>query len=408
MADLDALKQELSANSPWLTVVPLVDDLSKELDQKISDVDKEISPGSKLPYDELRYESLLADASSLIDRCLAYRREYSDLVAQALRQALEYDLFSKQRGALKDLEIAEWLRTQKKSEVEGQRVVQQVFANSEGVLEKGFAASAKLAADIAQGFVNQEDESGARRAAISNKWTALEYYQRTLNDLHQADGQAMNYGQRANRIKALLVEDFTQAYRKAKIAAGGLDKIMDVNIALTRTVHAMAPLDDVTMWLRQLIEAYDRKTSHDSEYLLLFRFSKNLPSEGRPELDLSDADDPRPLSAVRVERPRARAVGAQVMFKSENSPRLFEHARLILRINPRDRQPFLLPNVSVNPPSSRDLYTGPGIFDVIVGAGWTWEWLSSDHAISSILSAENGFRNSVYQVTLCFTCVASR
>src|SRR5262249_49415155 len=44
-------------------------------------------------YDPYLYESLMADVAKLLDRCLANRRECSDLEAQGVRRALEYDLF---------------------------------------------------------------------------------------------------------------------------------------------------------------------------------------------------------------------------------------------------------------------------------------------------------------------------
>jgi hypothetical protein len=66
----------------------------KSFDQRTTEA---ISSAASLesPYDIYRVEQLLGDMSELLDRCLAYRREYYDLDTQAVKSALDHDLFQR-------------------------------------------------------------------------------------------------------------------------------------------------------------------------------------------------------------------------------------------------------------------------------------------------------------------------
>src|SRR5262249_35863118 len=81
--------RRLAKSSPWITNV-FVDD--KLLYEYIRDAVNEVKDKDP-PYNPFLYESLMADVSGALDRCLAYRRECASLESQAVNRALEYELF---------------------------------------------------------------------------------------------------------------------------------------------------------------------------------------------------------------------------------------------------------------------------------------------------------------------------
>src|SRR6185503_1274983 len=83
------------------------------------------------------------ELSKLVDRCLAYRREYNDLIANAVRQGLEYDLFSKQVDVLVKLDSMSWVEQLRRMEATNQHNAMNEFSADPGsVLARGFGSLA--------------------------------------------------------------------------------------------------------------------------------------------------------------------------------------------------------------------------------------------------------------------------
>jgi hypothetical protein len=166
------------------------------------------------PYDPYQIETLVSSASSLLDRCLTYRREMYDLEERAVRRALEYQLFNDQYDAQLNIELAASLEDQRELERDAQLAGSTAFKNATGdALAPGFAAITDGSAQSSQKAVEAEK---ARKAWVNKKWEKLKDFQIALQGRHNTPGHSLNYGERFNRTRAFLEQDIAAAYQKAK------------------------------------------------------------------------------------------------------------------------------------------------------------------------------------------------
>src|SRR5262245_1912511 len=94
---------------PWLNFFDrlLDDDIRNALDPIATALPR---------YDGYQVDDLINDVSRLLDRCLVYRREYTELEATAVKAAMDYDLFTKTLNVNRDIEKSEWIEQQRRAE----------------------------------------------------------------------------------------------------------------------------------------------------------------------------------------------------------------------------------------------------------------------------------------------------
>lgn len=224
-----------------------------------------------LSYDPVKYESLLADVSDLLDRCLTYRREYEELSATAIRQGLEYQLFKAQQPAVQALEMAAWLADQRSSDAQAQAKVAEKFsATSGGALEMGFQSAALAAQSSAELAAANERE---RQNLVAGKWAVLVAYQDSLEDRHTTKGHPLNYAERAARVRKFMMEDFREAVEKSFSIGAGVSWVHGVAPPPAWTTSAI-PLDDLVSWVRGIIRELDRRSHSETKVI----FSWSVPT----------------------------------------------------------------------------------------------------------------------------------
>ena len=200
-------------------------------------------------WPEHDWTALLSSAGRLLDRCLAYRREYQDLQGAVARQVLDYDLFEKQLGNLMALDEAAWQTELRRAEADAQRRAAEQFALSPG-LGQGFEALASGAAALADSTVAAEE---ARRGHVRDRWAALVEHQAKLKARHEEPGHVLNFAERARSVLGFLLEYFSEAAEKAVAVHNGLRDRDVMDEDLRDPVHEMAgdnPLDGLVSWVR--------------------------------------------------------------------------------------------------------------------------------------------------------------
>ena len=226
------------------------------------------SPSSPLNYDPLRYDDMLSDVSSLLDRCLTYRREYEELKASAIRQGLEYQLFKTQTPSVKAIEMSAWQLDLRSADAQGQEATAAKFGLASGSdkLADGFQQAALAARDSANKAFAAETK---RQALVQEKWDVLVDYQASLEARHTEPGNPLAYNDRANKVRRFLLEDFSEAVDKSLAIGVGVRIALGVEPGFGWLVSA-TPLDDLIKWTRGIIRELDRR-SH-TEMQVVFRW----------------------------------------------------------------------------------------------------------------------------------------
>jgi hypothetical protein len=92
------------------------------------------------PYDAYQVEALASAVSTLLDRCITYRKDMYSLEELAVKRCLEYDLYRQQRDAQIEIEKLDYIQAQRVLEREGQRKAADEFnRQSAAPLGSGFA-----------------------------------------------------------------------------------------------------------------------------------------------------------------------------------------------------------------------------------------------------------------------------
>jgi hypothetical protein len=265
----EAAQQHLSVKFPWLQAA-----LDKKVDSEIKnsciDVltkasDTANRPGVPTPtYDPFQVESLLAEVSESLDRCLALRKEVYDYETIATQFALDYKLFEDQTTNLESLENTGQTKLQRDAEAQGQTNANAIFGRDPGTLPTGFAAMAKGAAESASIAAKWETD---KQRHVDGKWRGLKIHWNILLDRHSSDGCALNFGQRKERSLEILINEFRSTYGKALAAEVGLQRIFAIKYPTS--VAAIDSLDELVRWARWIIDQLYRYKQDESTFELV-------------------------------------------------------------------------------------------------------------------------------------------
>jgi hypothetical protein len=140
------IKIRLAGNAEY---APILREFTKSLDQRMSEWTQPFKDlydysGGKVkggpPYDIFALEENLSSLSTLLDRCLTYRREDQELEIAAVQQAMAYDLHRTQRESLMALELAEAIKNRYDAEATAQTQASNKFhdATRNNALAAGF------------------------------------------------------------------------------------------------------------------------------------------------------------------------------------------------------------------------------------------------------------------------------
>jgi hypothetical protein len=261
-------KQDLIATKKFKWLEPFKQDL------EVDDIVFGVCSGLQTtvpPYDPYQVESLTSSTSSLLDRCLTYRREMQDLEEAAVKRAFEYDLFDSQYDEQLVIELAAHQLMQRQLEQKGHLDAADKFsAASSGTpperTAEGFAVLSRANAASLSAAVEGETQ---RQSSVRAKWRALRVYQDRLQDRHNVPGHALNYGDRRARLEAFLRQDISIAFQKLRCVAVGLNRILQIPSGQGLTIPtptAYRYLDQLVMFLRMAIDVAERGTLEEVEF----------------------------------------------------------------------------------------------------------------------------------------------
>lgn len=208
-------------------------------------------------------ETLLGEISSLLDRCIAYRREGSELeiagvAAGANRVASD---------ALREIDrkIASIDLTGNAARILGKNYPQAAAlfeVATDQNLGKGTAVEAR-----AQALANDQvgNDSEERQKLILSRLAYTQELERKLLGRHDVPGNAHNFGERFERVRKLFENDATSAYRRALAASAGLANIFEYMEPLPK-ISDNGFVDELILWTRNAMRAVTRISESELEF----------------------------------------------------------------------------------------------------------------------------------------------
>jgi len=382
--------QRLAKTSPWITNVFVDDKLLYEyIRDAVNDV-KDKDP----PYNPYLYESLMADVSAALDRCLAYRRECAGLESQAVNRALEYELFQKTSNtdALLNALLTD---TSSLSEAQkGQDQTGKALAKVSDNL-KNLAPAYTGAAKATGKAIENEDK---KRKALGERLKSLTDYQEALQRRHTTTGHALNYGERRDRVIQLITQEIKEAYQKAIAARAGL--ITQLGLTESKDYAFPVPvgkdsdsdlLDRFVLWARDMIRSYEIYSEDEITFEMVVplgspyyndfqspqnerhfythdqlkgELSSNSRTGGLLTINLKDAF-PAVLRANAAEKyepnVRLRGIGLSAGTTKEIDPTYSWSGVIVLPTQPTPYESVSLPGASVDRDRSSRVITRPPV-----------------------------------------------
>jgi hypothetical protein len=255
----DAKVQGLVKTKPMLKGLDKL--LYVHLREAIKDVQATVPP-----YNPYLYEPLLADSSKLLDKCLAYRRECLDLESQAVRRALEYQLFTELAEDERSLNSHLTNTSALSAHATAQTNAASGFMASDNDL-RPFGALYAGGATAAQEAIDNE---ARKRTTLDERLNKLAAHQVRLELRHTTPGHALNYQQRRERVIELIKQDLSEAFQKSRAARAGIlgqlglgDNEKYPFPVITDSEADVHFLDQLVLWLRDLLRRYELDTSED-------------------------------------------------------------------------------------------------------------------------------------------------
>lgn len=364
---------------PWLN------DFETNLDDAIARALEPIS--AQIPrYNCYQVEDLISEVSKSLERCLVYRREHNDLEAAAFKAALDYELFEKTLVFNRDLEAAAWIEQQRRSEQEAQGAIQGAFSGDDPI-SRGFR-EISIGTARATGIAITGEE--ARKRYAEGRWNELTQYQDTLRSRHTTPGHPLNFTERADKVKAFLIDDLKEAYEKARAIKGGARLVYGIEddpSASFPDYRQAGLLDRLILWIRSLIRTHQLLTWRDVDFELVVNGRQPVVQRNGNQLRLiADADFnsriQRNASGLfefdvgryfeqvgEVKHLRTRGVGLSISGADLSAPaRLYRVAAMVFppaAQSPYEqgafipRMPIILQNVAVTDPAQRVRSSSP-------------------------------------------------
>ena len=365
METIQDFSRPLQPEYPWLKFLVDNPDLDVRLQDVVSVLILDVAISA---YNTRQFNNLLQDVATLLDRCLAYRREYQDLAGQALQQAMDYKFFTDQRHVSENLELASWIEDIKQADGKARALAADHFASAadKDPLAAGFSAMARADQAASEKSVAAET---ARKALVRDRWGVLTKQQDSLKQMHSLDGHPLNFGDRAARISRFLLEDFKEAGLKAMAAQRGIQDMFGYTPDYSWQ-HDQHPLDQLVILTRGLIRGLDRSSQTQINFIAYCE----VPFRGHADYGLGKMTvnryiqaqlDQKVYGVFRLEGIAAR-IRCTTLRHGGSSEDIAAYAnRQMITSNVCLRQPegprITLPHVGVIGPDPQDYYRGSAI-----------------------------------------------
>jgi hypothetical protein len=224
----------------------------------------ENNPIERFDYDPLLVDALLKDVASLLDKCLAYRRDAQDLEILAVRAAADYSKFVDLLPIQQEAEVIAQGLSRLGVERSAAAKAASEFRSTEsrGPVERGFEAVelGKVAA------IDQQVITSTRQVElIESRWKLTKRYEDEAQARHTAKGNSHNYGDRMTRLLRFLAEDFQEAYLKAAALCAGIEVMYGRKFELP-DIRLDSAIDDVVHVVRGAARFIEQEVTKFSLY----------------------------------------------------------------------------------------------------------------------------------------------
>ena len=209
-------------------------------------------------------EPLLGEISALIDRCIVYRKEGRELEIAAVAAASSKLIFDTMHEI--DQKIVSLDPNYSSTSVLADKYPQ-VLNSFDDATQKGFKAEVG-----AQGEANKAYSSTSkdRLDLILNRLKFTQDLEGQFHSRHSVPGNAHNFAERFEQLRALFNSDIKAAYQRALAASAGLKAIFDFNDALP-VISETGFIDNFLIWTRNAMRAVTSIAENEIE------FSRTVP-----------------------------------------------------------------------------------------------------------------------------------
>lgn len=388
---LSVLRRGLLENYP--STREIVFDIDPSINQRLAD-EAAIRSKRGSEFNPYLIEQLLSEASSILDRCLAYRREAQGLATENIKQGLDVALFEDLKASGLSLEIEEGIKRLREVELDGHRQAAKQFdgAKAADALAAGFEAvsSGNISSSIAS--LNWFDE---RKKLIEDKWNVLSAHNKRLRALMSAPDGSLHLKQRFDRVVAFLITDFGNAFAKAMACEVGLKVVYGLAIPLPKIApeEDVSILDELVAWTRACVFSLEARKQGDIEFDIAVPLaSKNAYGEslcdsakfkdsmrtggGTVVADLTRYFDNVPIKGLRC---RAAGLSYVLQHDPEYKDELYGNLQYMrgsgVVFAPADhlnnaRQPLVVPSIGFTDKAT-PLISGVGINNADPCGAWT-------------------------------------
>ena len=215
---------------------------------------------SVLLYDPFGYETLLPQVSAIVDACLGHRREYTELLASAVRSELEFQLFKAQRYILEQMEKNPAIGALKSTEAKYYASASMQFGDGpQSNLSAGFREVSQAQSKLADEAAIHEH---ARQALVADRWRLLSAHHAELHGRFGKAGHPLNFEERIENVLTLLLDDFDDVLAKCAAVSKGFSAALGIDLD-NSYLDSDRPLDTLVHWVRGAIGAFERLRDRD-------------------------------------------------------------------------------------------------------------------------------------------------
>lgn len=226
--------------------------------------------------DPFYVDTHLSDLGLFLESVALFRSQYLDLEERAVKSALEYDLARKNNAIARRIETSRYSIDR---------------SNRLSDLSKGIASLASSDASVIAKYVESyflgsgelqsvdAKNAGEVIELIQEKWDNVSVKLDELEARHASPGHALNYAERAGKLRALLIADLKSAIRKYHAVRVGLNLVYGTEIEVIDWFGLpdadLNLVDHMMHWHRRMSRLVANIRMHETE--LTFTFGASIP-----------------------------------------------------------------------------------------------------------------------------------
>jgi hypothetical protein len=247
------------------------------------------SGNSRPPYEPHLFESLLKGCGSLLDRCLANKRDLAEMEVAGIKVALDYLSYRKLRPISDELESCVLQDERAHKMRESMEEAARVFAGGAAASDHVALGLREQALGSAEDYQKLNVLEARRRVLLKYKSDISDDAQTAMFTRYLAPGGVQNFAERHIRIRKLFKEDLDEAFRKIYSVCVGIRQCFKVvkldgyplDVPLFEShadiggwcqqqaswIDLVAPdiLDALVLWTRRAMRELERIIQYETE-----------------------------------------------------------------------------------------------------------------------------------------------